>query len=182
MSVSNGQQADQNTFNNAFMSRTSNTSTTGKVDLQNTNDASAENDTGASVHTAGGLAVEKKAFINELRVSTFKNIAKTFSVESIISNGVISLTLNQSIQMRRVQGNGAPITANNNPFGSMSGADDGLLIILIGSDDTNTVKIPESDTQYGCYINGSATLKRGFVLGLIYDSVAERFYELFRSF
>ncbi len=35
MSVSNGQTANQTTFNNAFMSRTTNTSTVGKVDLSN---------------------------------------------------------------------------------------------------------------------------------------------------
>lgn len=35
MSVTNGQRANQTTFNNAFMSRTANTSTSGKVDLNN---------------------------------------------------------------------------------------------------------------------------------------------------
>lgn len=34
MSVSNGQSANQTTFNNAFMSRTTDTSTTGKIDLE----------------------------------------------------------------------------------------------------------------------------------------------------
>lgn len=41
MSVNNGQAASQNTFNNAFMSRTSNTSTTGVVDLNNTSDVNS---------------------------------------------------------------------------------------------------------------------------------------------
>lgn len=40
MSVLNGQDANQTTFNNAFMSRTSNTSTTGKVDLSNADHSS----------------------------------------------------------------------------------------------------------------------------------------------
>lgn len=38
--VSDGQDADQDTFNNAFMSRTANTSTTGQVDLDNADAAS----------------------------------------------------------------------------------------------------------------------------------------------
>ena len=76
MSVSNGQQADQNTFNSSFMSRTTNTSTTGKVDLQNANDASSETDVNASLHVTGGMSVEKKAFINQLNALFFKNIVK----------------------------------------------------------------------------------------------------------
>lgn len=41
MSVSNGNAASANTFNNAFMSRTTNTSTTGVVDLNNTTDVNS---------------------------------------------------------------------------------------------------------------------------------------------
>jgi hypothetical protein len=44
VSVTNGQNANQTTFNNAFLSRTADTSTTGKVDLNNADGAS-----GASV-------------------------------------------------------------------------------------------------------------------------------------
>lgn len=40
MSVANGQVANQDTFNNAFMSRTQDTSTAGRVDLENGNPAS----------------------------------------------------------------------------------------------------------------------------------------------
>jgi len=40
VSVNNGQDANQDTFNNAFMSRTTDTSTTGEVDLENANAAS----------------------------------------------------------------------------------------------------------------------------------------------
>jgi len=43
MSVSNGQDANQSTFNDAFISRTSNSSTTGKLDLKNTNTSSGSN-------------------------------------------------------------------------------------------------------------------------------------------
>lgn len=47
MSVSNGQKGDETTFNNAFMSRTTDTNTTGQVDLENVDAAS-----GASVFNA----------------------------------------------------------------------------------------------------------------------------------
>lgn len=40
MSVSNGQQANSSTFNNAFVSRTTDSDTTGKIDLQNADGAS----------------------------------------------------------------------------------------------------------------------------------------------
>ena len=43
MAVVNGQQANQTTFNTAFMSRTQDTSTVGKVDLENTDVASGAN-------------------------------------------------------------------------------------------------------------------------------------------
>jgi len=80
----------------------------------------------------------------------------------------------------RMIGNGAPVTLNALPFDSqpLDGAD----IKLIGHSDSFSVTISLNDSQYGCYINGDATLKRGYILSLRYNDELERYLEIGRNF
>lgn len=167
--------------NSKFMSKTSDTGTTGKINQTNTTDAT--NSTDGALHTDGGASVAKKLFVgDEIQADKFVNVNKTFSAESISNAGNITISERQAFQTRRLVGNGSAVITATTPFGSLANLLDGSIVLLIGTDDTNTVTIPENDIQYGCYINGLAELKKGYVLGLIYDATSERLYELFRSF
>lgn len=69
MSVAFGSPLTSANTNASFMSRTQDTDTVGKVDVNNPTDSTAK--TNGALHTTGGLGVEKKASVNELNVDTF---------------------------------------------------------------------------------------------------------------
>jgi hypothetical protein len=81
MSVTNGQPADQNTFNAAFLSRTSNTSTTGVVALNNVSDPNS----GATISNVqrGINEIFDTVGITGIGDAT----AKTYSSTTTIANG-----------------------------------------------------------------------------------------------
>jgi hypothetical protein len=102
--------------------------------------------------------------------------------EAIAASGEISKSDDIYNQVRRVSGDGAAVTASTTPFGNVSAPSDGTIIILRGTDNTNTITITNQDIQYGCILNGDATLANYFELELMYDAVAERYIEQRRNF
>lgn len=81
MSVSNGQLANQTTFNTAFMSRTVDTSTAGKVDLANVAAASGPTVTNAQ-REINGLG----AFTGRTSGTAFDS-TPTYASENVITSG-----------------------------------------------------------------------------------------------
>lgn len=107
-----------------------------------------------------------------------------------LDDTVSSLTLNNSDQITlsttakkqviTVVGNASAVTLNslafsNNPKNASE-------IILIGSDDTNTVTILYNDVANGLLLNGDAALGKGYALTLIYNQSLSRFVEISRNF
>lgn len=108
------------------------------------------------------------------------NDAALVATESISSGGTITLSTHR-VQNRKVQGNAGAQVASAQPFGS-SVATDGVTVRLIGQDDTNTVGLTYSDTNYGVLLNGDCQLGKGQVLTLLFDLAALRWYEISRNF
>ena len=112
------------------------------------------------------------------------NLAKKIVyLESAKDNGdtvtLDDLSLNQEV---RVVGNAGAVTLNVLPFTNAKVVEDGCEITLVGGDDTNTVTLSLNDVQYGCYINGDATLKKGYTITLSYNDEQERYLEKSRNF
>lgn len=167
--------------NAAFMSKNSDTGTTGKINQTNITDATDETD--GAFHTEGGMSVAKKLYVGDsINAVTFFNLVKDFASQSVVGGGTVSADVNQTFQMRRVVGNAGPAVLSLSPFGDLSSATKPILIMLIGQDDTNTVTITYSDTANGAYVNGEATLKKGYSIFLIWDPTNQRLYELCRNF
>lgn len=110
------------------------------------------------------------------------NTRTTYANEAIAAAGSITKDDDIFDQVRRVSGDGAATTAATTPFGSSADTTDGVLIILRGTDDTNTITVEHNDIQYGAILNGNATLGNYDQLELMYDSVAERWIEQKRNF
>lgn len=102
-----------------------------------------------------------------------------YAVETIDASDTISSAAAVGFQRRSVIGNGA-VTTSNTPFGS-SGWQDGIIITLLGTDDTNTVTIPFNNNNYGCVINGQCTLGNGQSITLQYSEDDLRWYEIARN-
>ena len=99
--------------------------------------------------------------------------------QAIAASGQIT-ALNVSLQHLKVSGDSGAQTASNTPFtGTIP---DRAIIILQGTDSTNTLTLTNNDAAGGCILNGDATLAEYYVLKLLYDSDANRFIELERNF
>jgi hypothetical protein len=162
--ISNGQLVDEAVTNSAFISKTDTTSSntaSGVVRLNNTTDS----ESGAQIDN-----VQKK--INDANFLEVGN-------EAISGSGTITLNTHGN-QFRHVVGNGGPQTTDTAPFGS-GAFEGGLIVRVIGTSDTDTVTIPHSDTVKGCILNGTARLKRYYILELQYSSILSRFIEIGRN-
>lgn len=163
MSVSDGQNANASTFNTAFVSKTSDSTVTSKINLSSSDAASGDDITDAQ------LAINQLTF-------------KTYANEAISAGGEISSTTLKGLQARRVSGSGAARTASTTPFGSTGGWVDGTVIRLIGTDNSNTLSITSTDSAKGAVLNGSSvTLKKDDSLDLQYDSSRDRWIEVSRN-
>jgi len=104
-----------------------------------------------------------------------------FATETISAAGTISST-SSGIQSRPVVGDGGAVTASGTPFGTSINWQNGTMIVLRGTDATNTVRIDHNDVTDGAILNGTATLGENDILSLVYDSNAERWIEVSRNF
>lgn len=147
--------------NATWLDKTQDDSTTGKLELNNSDIVS------------GAAIANTQREIN-------KNAKAVNSQASLLDADQITLDDLSMSQVFPVIGNGAPVTLNGLLFSNqpLNGSE----ITIIGQSDTDTVTINFNDVQFGQFINGNATLKRGYCIRFIYDSGSERFYELSRNF
>lgn len=84
-------------------------------------------------------------------------------------------------RMLKVSGSAAAQTASTTPFGATPPTD-GVVIILMGTDNTNTLTITHNDIDDGCILNGDATLGLNDKITLVYDDTSSRYREQSRNF
>ena len=135
--------------------------------------------------------------IDQLIEASWFNTIKTKLVEAFGTGGYIFV---QSVQSKLdaetinvdatafkpfipLVGNGGPVTLNSLPFTAGHGFNDGKEIILMGTDNTNTVKLVSNDAAEGLILNGqSVTLEKWNKISLMYYANENRFIELERNF
>jgi hypothetical protein len=160
--VSDGEKANANTFNTSFMSRESNTDTTGIVSLLNTDPAS------------GPTISNLQAAINSATAITFGN-------ESITAGGTVSIGDENLYERRTISGTPGPVTAAGVLFGT-GPFNDAKTIRLVGNSDTSTVKVVTSDVTDGVVLRGTGyTMRLGDILDLEYNLTRRRWIEVNRS-
>lgn len=160
--VNNGQRVSAEVTNAAFMSRTSDTSTTGKVDVNNATDSTAPTD--GALHTQGGLGVEKSANIGqnlnvggELIVAGESTFNDTINATNILADGNINsatgnvnaFNLNASANVTALNQVSAPSVVSTNMTAS-------------GTTQTQTLAVT-SDASVGgnLTVNGTLTVSGG---------------------
>ena len=170
MAVTSGSPVSSSNVNSAFVSKTATTSETmvGVLDLNN--------------GSSGAQVTNVQQKLNDL---TNDHIWTTVNTFDIVPTATIDTNKSLYRQYLRIQGlAGAVSTDTTMPFGSGSVTEwpDGAEIRLVGQSDTATVTITHSDTQYGVILNGNVTLKKYYILDLVYDRNLERFIEVGRNF
>lgn len=98
--------------------------------------------------------------------------------QTIASGGTISLAV-AGLQYIPVAGTSGDTVASTTPFGATP-PNDGTIIYLEGTDDSNPLVIQNNDATNGCILAGDITLYKYTVLGLVYRSAIGRYVEISR--
>lgn len=150
--------------NATFLDKTVDDTTIGILDL---NETTSGNSGDQVTNTQRQININKKVIFGE----STKSNGDTITLDA--------LSRNQEV---RVIGNAASIVMNVLPFSGVQVVLDGTEIMIVGHSDTDTVSFSLNDVDYGLYINGTATLKRGYILNLIYNDELKRYFEVSRNF
>jgi len=152
-----------NTANNTFLDKTIDDGTIGKVSLNNTDPLS-----GPSVSNL------------QLAINTLLKVI--FPQSNKVNGDTLTPNAMSMDQEFRLIGTSAPIVMNALPFGSSISVVDGTRITLVGHDDSFTVGFLHNDINFGLLLNGDATLKKGYILELLYNDEIKRYIEVTRNF
>lgn len=159
MAVSNGQIANQTTFNNAFPSKTVDDQVPSKWDLTNGDAESGEN------------VVNLQKAVNEAS-------SKNYTIQQISSGGTIDTDKVKGVQNRLVQSDGGDVTISSTPFGAAGGWKDGTEIRIVGGSNTNRIILEHSDVAFGVILNGNITLGLYNAVTLIWFEGLQRWIEI----
>ncbi len=164
MSVTNGQIANQTTFNNAFPSRTVDTSMAGKLNMSNTTEAG--NDAGA-LRVQGGMYVAKKVYAKELIQAL-----KGFAVEAV--SDAAATGTSQEVTLTKpftVFSNAGLVSVQALDFGTQTFA--GIIFIKNNTGD-DVVLVNNTGTAGKRISTGTGkdlTMKNTSIVMLIYDTI-----------
>ena len=160
MTVAFGSAVSSTNVNNAFVSKTANSTVVGVLDLN-------ESSSGDRITNA------------QQEINNLKN--KTNASATVSGGGTITVSTTQREQYFRVSGNGGAVSLSTTPFGTASWTD-GTIVRLCGTSDTNTISLDHNDADNGAILNGDCTLSKYSILTLIWDSELNRWIELGRNF
>jgi len=150
--------------NATFMDKTVDDTTIGKVTLANTDTVS-----GSSIGNAQRTINRNSSFV-------YSEVSKTAS-------GTVTLDELVTTQEHHLVGDGGAVTLSVLPFTGTQSCENGTVIYLIGGDDVNTVKINDNRiADFGCVLNGSATLGLYDMLILKFNLEKKRYIEIGRNF
>lgn len=147
------------------------------ADLTVSNDATSTNGnrivtgTGGNIALPNGAALYLKWSANLLTNGAWQVVGgvaggfKTSAVQSLSAGGTPTIGT-QPFQRIKVAGNAAAVTMAT----TLAGGTDGMEILFIGDDSTNTVTITVNDAATGFILNGDVVLSKYSTLLVQYDS------------
>jgi hypothetical protein len=101
---------------------------------------------------------------------------KTSAVQSLSAAGTPTIGT-QPFQRIKVQGNGGAATMAT----TLAGGTDGMTLLFIGNNSTNTVTIATSDIVNGFILNGDVVLSKYGSVMVQFDSTLQRWIEISRN-
>ena len=147
------------------------------ADLTVSNDATSTNGnrivtgTGGNIALPNGAALYLKWSANLLTSGAWQVVGgvaggfKTSAVQSLSAGGTPTIGT-QPFQRIKVAGNAAAVTMAT----TLAGGTDGMELLFIGDDSTNTVTITVNDAATGFILNGDVVLSKYSTLLVQYDS------------
>ena len=139
--------------------------------------------TGGNIALPNGAALYLKWSANLLTGGAWQVVGgvaggfKTSAVQSLAAAGTPTIGT-QPFQRIKVAGSGAAISMAT----TLAGGTDGMTILFIGDDSTNTVTIAQNDAANGFILNGDVVLSKYSTLLIQYDSTSTgRWVEISRN-
>lgn len=154
--VTDGQAVNAAVSNESFLARNGDSNTVGKIDLLDVDSDSI---------------VNAQAVINQsITNNSSQVVTTTIAISKVKDTHVIRLDA------------GSAVVLDSTPFGVVETYfSDGMLVQLIGLNDTNTSTIEHNDIDHGCILNGNITIARFVTITFLYDSTLKRFIEVSRN-
>ena len=159
------------------------------ADLTVSNDATSTNGnrivtgTGGNIALPNGAALYLKYSANLLSGNGAWQVVggvaggfKTSAVQSLSAAGTPTIGT-QPFQRISVKGNAAAVTMAT----ALAGGTDGMTLLFVGEDSTNTVTIATTDTVNGFVLNGDVILSKYGSLMVQYDATLQRWIEISRN-
>jgi len=138
--------------------------------------------TGGDIALPNGAALYLKWSANLLTGGAWQVVGgvaggfKTSLVQNISAGGTPTIGT-QPFQRIKVQGNAAAVSMAT----TLAGGTDGMTLLFIGNDSTNTVTIAQNDASNGWILNGDVVLSKYSTLLVQYDSTTSRWVEISRN-
>jgi hypothetical protein len=138
--------------------------------------------TGGDIALPNGAALYLKWSANLLTGGAWQVVGgvaggfKTSLVQSLSAGGTPTIGT-QPFQRIKVQGNAAAVSMAT----TLTGGTDGMTLLFIGNDSTNTVTIAQNDAANGWILNGDVVLSKYSTLLVQYDSTTSRWVEISRN-
>ena len=159
------------------------------ADLTVSNDATSTNGnrivtgTGGNIALPNGAALYLKYSANLLSGNGAWQVVggvaggfKTSAVQSLSAAGTPTIGT-QPFQRISVKGNAAAVTMAT----ALAGGTDGMTLLFVGEDSTNTVTIATTDTVNGFVLNGDVVLSKYGSVMVQYDATLQRWIEISRN-
>jgi hypothetical protein len=158
------------------------------ADLTIKNDATSTNGnrivtgTGGDIALPNGAALYLKWSANLLTGGAWQVVGgvaggfKTSAVQSLSAAGTPTIGT-QPFQRISVKGNAAAVTMAT----ALAGGTDGMTLLFVGEDSTNTVTISTSDIVNGFILNGDVVLSKYGSVMVQFDSTLQRWIEISRN-
>ena len=158
------------------------------ADLTIKNDATSTNGnrivtgTGGDIALPNGAALYLKWSANLLTGGAWQVVGgvaggfKTSAVQSLSAAGTPTIGT-QPFQRISVKGNAAAVTMAT----ALAGGTDGMTLLFVGEDSTNTVTIATSDIVNGFILNGDVVLSKYGSVMVQFDSTLQRWIEISRN-
>jgi hypothetical protein len=159
------------------------------ADLTVSNDATSTNGnrivtgTGGNIALPNGAALYLKYSANLLSGNGAWQVVggvaggfKTSAVQSLSAAGTPTIGT-QPFQRISVKGNAAAVTMAT----ALAGGTDGMTLLFVGEDSTNTVTIATTDTVNGFVLNGDVVLSKYGSVMVQYDVTLQRWIEISRN-
>jgi len=139
--------------------------------------------TGGNIALPNGAALYLKYSVNLLSGNGAWQVVggvaggfKTSAVQSLAAAGTPTIGT-QPFQRISVKGNAAAVTMAT----ALAGGTDGMTLLFVGEDSTNTVTIATTDTVNGFILNGDVVLSKYGSVMLQFDSTLQRWIEISRN-